>query len=103
MTGWRSAHGSTLPSTDKVFEAQVKLTADFLNRLGVSSFVVGLFAPLAALLFEQAVVANVTVLIGSAGFLAIGLTLHIWALSVREKLRPQQGEGHARSMARPLE
>ena len=79
-------------SNDQVYEAQVKLIADFLNRLGGSCFVFGLFAPLAAVLFEQAVLTGFAVLVGSAGFLAIGLMLHIWALTVLEKLAPPKGD-----------
>ncbi|MEM0942847.1 MAG: hypothetical protein AAGI70_02770 [Pseudomonadota bacterium] len=65
----------------KIREAQLKLSADFVNRLAVNFFAIGVITPVAVLLFGFGPVAATGLEIGlaSIGFLVTSGALHYLA------------------------
>ncbi|MEM6906980.1 MAG: hypothetical protein AAF568_13885 [Pseudomonadota bacterium] len=72
----------------KIREAQIKLTADFINRLAVNFFAIGVITPAAAILIEFGPVAASGVRIGliSLTFLVTSFGLHYIALQLLRRL-----------------
>ncbi|MDX2144023.1 MAG: hypothetical protein SFV19_11755 [Rhodospirillaceae bacterium] len=62
---------------------RIKLIASFLNGLGMSSTTVGVFIPIAKILFESGGPLNSILLFA---WVAAGVSLHIWAQLILEDL-----------------
>ncbi len=74
--------------TAEVRKAQLKLSADYVNRIAVNFFAIGVITPIAALAFEvEPLTREPTRLIGaSAAALVTSLVLHYLALRMLRRL-----------------